>query len=212
MKRFKPNIKSNILMILLLLVLIFTLNLFVQNFIVKQNEPYSKVQIGGKFNLIDSSNKIFQSSKLDIRKLIYFGYTYCPDVCPIDLNNVSIIYKENKELTKKIQPIFISVDPARDTPDVIKNYLANFESSIIGLTGSKEDIDDVKKKFKIYTNFVENECWKNCISNIYFELNRQIIIYLFIYLFTKYGIEYMIYDLSWKVYVIYHKQFSMCSI
>ena len=157
MKRFKPNIKSNILMILLLLVLIFTLNLFVQNFIVKQNEPYSKVQIGGKFNLIDSSNKIFQSSKLDIRKLIYFGYTYCPDVCPIDLNKVSIIYKENKELTKKIQPIFISVDPARDTPDVIKNYLANFESSIIGLTGSKEDIDDVKKKFKIYTNFVENE-------------------------------------------------------
>ena len=157
MKRFKPNIKSNILMILLLLVLIFTLNLFVQNFIVKQNEPYSKVQIGGKFNLIDSSNKIFQSSKLDIRKLIYFGYTYCPDVCPIDLNNVSIIYKENKELTKKIQPIFISVDPARDTPDVIKNYLANFESSIIGLTGSKEDIEDVKKKFKIYTNFAENE-------------------------------------------------------
>ena len=157
MKRFKPNIKSNILMILLLLVLIFTLNLFVQNFIVKQNEPYSKVQIGGKFNLIDSSNKIFQSSKLDIKKLIYFGYTYCPDVCPIDLNKVSIIYKENKELTKKIQPIFISVDPARDTPDVIKNYLANFESSIIGLTGSKEDIDDVKKKFKIYTNFVENE-------------------------------------------------------
>ena len=157
MKRFKPNIKSNILMILLILVLIFTLNLFVQNFIVKQNEPYSKVQIGGKFNLIDSSNKIFQSSKLDIKKLIYFGYTYCPDVCPIDLNKVSIIYKENKELTKKIQPIFISVDPARDTPDVIKNYLANFESSIIGLTGSKEDIDDVKKKFKIYTNFVENE-------------------------------------------------------
>ena len=157
MKRFKPNVKSNMLMILLLLVLIFTLNLFVQNFIVKQNEPYSKVQIGGKFNLIDSSNKIFQSSKLDIRKLIYFGYTYCPDVCPIDLNNVSIIYKENKELTKKIQPIFISVDPARDTPDVIKNYLANFESSIIGLTGSKEDIEDVKKKFKIYTNFVENE-------------------------------------------------------
>ena len=157
MKRFKPNVKSNMLMILLLLVLIFTLNLFVQNFIVKQNEPYSKVQIGGKFNLIDSSNKIFQSSKLDIRKLIYFGYTYCPDVCPIDLNNVSIIYKENKELTKKIQPIFISVDPARDTPDVIKNYLANFESSIIGLTGSKEDIEDVKKKFKIYTNFVEDE-------------------------------------------------------
>ena len=157
MKRFKPNIKSNILMILLILVLIFTLNLFVQNFIVKQNEPYSKVQIGGKFNLIDSSNKIFQSSKLEIRKLIYFGYTYCPDVCPIDLNNVSIIYNENKELTKKIQPIFISVDPARDTPDVIKNYLANFETSIIGLTGSKEDIDDVKKKFKIYTNFVENE-------------------------------------------------------
>ena len=157
MKRFKPNIKSNILMILLILVLIFTLNLFVQNFIVKQNEPYSKVQIGGKFNLIDSSNKIFQSSKLEIRKLIYFGYTYCPDVCPIDLNNVSIIYNENKELTKKIQPIFISVDPARDTPDVIKNYLANFESSIIGLTGSKEDIEDVKKKFKIYTNFVENE-------------------------------------------------------
>ena len=173
MKRFKPNIKSNILMILLLLVLIFTLNLFVQNFIVKQNEPYSKVQIGGKFNLIDSSNKIFQSSKLDIRKLIYFGYTYCPDVCPIDLNKVSIIYKENKELIKKIQPIFISVDPARDTPDVIKNYLANFESSIIGLTGSKEDIDDVKKKFKIYTNFVENE-----LEDDFYTIDHTSIFYL----------------------------------
>ena len=95
MKRFKPNIKSNILMILLLLVLIFTLNLFVQNFIVKQNEPYSKVQIGGKFNLIDSSNKIFQSSNLDIRKLIYFGYTYCP-CCPIDLNKVSTFIRKTK--------------------------------------------------------------------------------------------------------------------
>ena len=93
-------------MILLLLVLIFTLNLFVQNFIVKQNEPYSKVQIGGKFNLIDSSNKIFQSNKLDIKKLLYFGYTYCPDVCPIDLNKVSIIYKENKELTKNTTYIY----------------------------------------------------------------------------------------------------------
>ena len=96
MKRFRPNVKRNMLMILLLLVLIFILNLFIQHFIVKQNEPYSKVQIGGKFSLIDSSNEVFHSSKLNKKKLIYFGYTYCPDVCPIDLNNVSIIYNREQ--------------------------------------------------------------------------------------------------------------------
>ena len=173
MKRFRPNIKRNMLMIFLLLVLIFILNLFVQNLIVKQNEPYSKVQIGGNFNLIDSSNEIFQSNKINIKKLLYFGYTYCPDVCPLDLNNVSTIYQKNKELINKIQPIFISIDPTRDTPEVIKNYLTNFDSSIIGLTGSKDDIIDIKKKFKIYTNLVENE-----LEDDFYTIDHTSIFYL----------------------------------
>lgn len=156
MNRFRPNIKKNFLMIGFIISILILLNVFLENFVVNKEQSNSQINIGGNFSLIDSDNNVFNSINITKNKLIYFGYTYCPDVCPIDLNILSILYSENKELVNYIQPIFISIDPQRDKPNVLKNFLSNFDSSIIGLTGSSEEISNVQKKFRIYKNVVED--------------------------------------------------------
>lgn len=156
MDRFRPNIKKNFLMIGFIISILIILNIFLENYVVKNQKTNSQINIGGNFSLIDSDNKVFNSVNIKKNKLIYFGYTYCPDVCPIDLNVLSILYSENKDLVNYIQPIFISIDPQRDNPNVVKNFLSNFDSSIIGLTGSSEEISNIQKQFRIYKNVVED--------------------------------------------------------
>ena len=107
-------------------------------------------ELGGSFTLVDQENKVFSSSNLKKLKLIYFGYTFCPDVCPFDLLKISKLFEKNKYLIKNIQPIFITVDPKRDTSSIIKSFLDNFDTNIIGLTGEDFQIKAVLKKFKIY--------------------------------------------------------------
>ncbi len=86
-------------------------------------------------------------------RIVYFGYTYCPDVCPLDLTQIMAGYRQLEktapETAAKIQPIFITVDPQRDTPEVIKTYVAAFHPRIIGLTGTPEQIEAVKKAFVV---------------------------------------------------------------
>ena len=92
---------------------------------------------------------------------MYFGYSYCPDVCPVDLANIMLglkqAEKENPALSDKIQPIFISVDPGRDTPAVLKQYVAAFHPRLIGLTGTPEEIAAVAKKYLIIYDVRKDE-------------------------------------------------------
>ena len=87
------------------------------------------------------------------KKLIYFGYTYCPDICPMDMLKISQVYDDNIALRNKLLPIFITVDPDRDNQKVIKNFVENFNDTFIGLTGTKDEINKVIKSFKIYVNY-----------------------------------------------------------
>ena len=100
-------------------------------------------------------------SDLDYRNrymLIFFGYTYCPDVCPTALSTVaSALDKLDSGTAKKLVPIFISVDPERDTPEVMKNYVEAFGPSFQGLTGSPEAIAKVAKEFKVYAAKVKGD-------------------------------------------------------
>ena len=77
-------------------------------------------------------------------RLIYFGYTFCPDVCPVDLNylalGLKLFERQDAQRAAKIQPIFITVDPARDTPTVLGDYVLQFHPRLIGLTGSSEQV------------------------------------------------------------------------
>ena len=82
--------------------------------------------------------------------LIYFGFTYCPDVCPTTLIKMADIIDKLGEDSKKINSIFITVDPERDTPNIILNYVNAFHSDIIGLTGTKAEIDKVAQDWGVY--------------------------------------------------------------
>lgn len=83
-------------------------------------------------------------------ELVFFGYTYCPDLCPTTLNTITDALTALGPLADKVQPIFITIDPKRDTPAVIGDYVRNFSPRIVGLTGSPEAIAAVAKEYKVY--------------------------------------------------------------
>ncbi|KIZ40081.1 MULTISPECIES: SCO family protein [Rhodopseudomonas] len=107
--------------------------------------------IGGPFTLVATNGEVV-SEKTYLGKwaLIFFGYTFCPDVCPTTLNNMTVALEKLGSDAVKIQPMFITIDPARDTRDVLSEYLKSFDSRILGLTGTQAQIDRVVKEYRIY--------------------------------------------------------------
>ena len=83
-------------------------------------------------------------------QLIYFGYTHCPDACPTALNDLSLALDKLGDKRKDMAPLFITIDPDRDTADVMKDYAASFAPDIVGLTGSTEQITKAEKEFRVY--------------------------------------------------------------
>ena len=113
----------------------------------KKPEYYEN--FGGDFNLKGPEGKTV--SLEDFRNkivLLYFGYTFCPDVCPITLSKLKYLIHEIGEKAKNVQVIFISIDPERDTYKRLKEYIPYFNPTFIGLTGSKADISEVAKKYQ----------------------------------------------------------------
>ncbi len=107
--------------------------------------------VGGPFTLEDGNGK--QVTDSDFRgkyMLVYFGYTFCPDVCPTTLNEVADALDHLGAKAKYLEPIFITVDPKRDTPAVVKQYTAAFSPRLIGLTGTPEQIANVAKAYRVY--------------------------------------------------------------
>lgn len=150
MNRFKPRIFKYVILIFLISIFIVILNIFVgknNNF---EKGFHSNIEIGGEFELTDINKSKFKSSEIKKLKLIYFGYSFCPDVCPIDLMKVTNFFNKNLFLLEKIKPIFITVDPERDTPENLRDFMDNFGKYITALTGSKIEIDELLKKYRIY--------------------------------------------------------------
>ena len=89
---------------------------------------------------------------------IFFGFTHCPDVCPMTLNKMDIVINKLKKKNKALKVFFISVDPERDTPEAVKNYLSNFDNNFVGLTGDPEKIFLLSKSWGILSQkiFLEN--------------------------------------------------------
>lgn len=117
--------------------------------------PLAGARIGGPFALTDQDgNTVKDSDFAGKYRLMYFGYAYCPDVCPVDVQNLmqglKAFEKQNPEAAAKLQPIFISVDPERDTPQVLKQFVGNFHPRLIGLTGSPQAIAAVAKDYAVY--------------------------------------------------------------
>jgi protein SCO1 len=103
---------------------------------------------GGDFTLSSDLGPVSLSDFRGKVVLLYFGYTWCPDICPTNLSMFSAIMDSlTAEERKQVQPLFISVDPARDTVERLKTYTTYFHPSLIGLTGTAAELDDVTKRY-----------------------------------------------------------------
>lgn len=120
-----------------------------------QGAAPQRLDIGGDFALSDVTGQpVTQADFAGRPMLIFFGFTYCPDVCPTTLDvlgrTLETLEKTAPQVYEALQPVFISVDPARDTPAQMADYLSYFHPKIIGLTGTAEQTAAVKKAYRVY--------------------------------------------------------------
>ncbi len=121
----------------------------------QQKAPLAGARIGGPFALIDQDGRPFTDRNLAGRyRIMYFGYTNCPDVCPIDMQNVGgamrLLDRSDPALSARIVPVFATVDPARDTPAVLKQFVSAFYPRMVGLTGGSAAIATAAKEYAVY--------------------------------------------------------------
>lgn len=124
--------------------------------------PMAGLNIGGPFALTDHTGKaVTEKDYAGTYKLIYFGFTYCPAICPTELQKMSRVLaaleKNHPEALETLQPLFVSVDPERDTVEVMREYVSLFNPRIVGLTGSVPQIDFMKKRYRVFASKVQDE-------------------------------------------------------
>ncbi|MBU6266056.1 MAG: SCO family protein [Sphingomonadales bacterium] len=117
--------------------------------------PLAGAAIGGDFNLVDKAGKPVRWADFQGKyRIVYFGYTFCPDACPTDvgttIRGLNLFAKDHAAQAAKVQPLFISIDPARDTPAVVGQFAAAFSPRLIGLTGTQAQVDQAAKAFAVY--------------------------------------------------------------
>jgi protein SCO1/2 len=113
--------------------------------------PPNGKPIGGPFMLTNQNGKtVTDKDFLGKYLLVYFGYTYCPDMCPTGLQSIAASLDALGKDADKVQPLFITIDPARDTPAKLKEYVATFHPRIIGLTGTADQIATAAKSYQVY--------------------------------------------------------------
>lgn len=122
-------------------------------------ESQGKALVGGPFSLVDQTGKrVTEADFAGRAELVYFGYTYCPDVCPTGLATMMAAYDElSPEEQAKVAPIFITVDPERDDVAAMASYVALFHPALIGLTGTAEEVDAAASAWRVYHRKAENE-------------------------------------------------------
>ena len=112
------------------------------------------VPIGGSFSLLDQDGR--RVSEQDFRgrfMLVYFGYTFCPDVCPLGLQTLMQALEDlPAELRARVVPVFVTVDPERDTVAVMKDYVASFGPDLVGLTGSPDEVAQALRAWRVYVS------------------------------------------------------------
>ena len=125
-----------------------------------KKEDYVTSITGSSFSLTDiNNNQITEKSFQGPATALFFGFTHCPDVCPMTLNKLSMILERLKQENKSLKVFFISIDPERDTPEVMKDYLNSFEGKFTGITGKPEKIFKLSQSWGIAIQkiFSENE-------------------------------------------------------
>ena len=120
-----------------------------------EQPPLAGASIGGPFTLVDKDGTAVRWQDFAGKwRIVYFGYAFCPDVCPVDVSvmmrGFAAFEKTHAGLAANVQPIFISIDPARDTPQVVGEFTAAFSPRLLGLTGTEAQVDQAAKAFRVY--------------------------------------------------------------
>lgn len=133
--------------------------------IVEATKGIGKPKVGGAFDLVDHDGKRFTNGDMTGKyALVYFGFTHCPDICPEELDKMAKMIDIANQKTSSLisgsgsvlRPVFITCDPARDTPAVMKAYLREFHPAMIGLTGAYDEIKAVCKAYRVYFSTPEH--------------------------------------------------------
>lgn len=116
--------------------------------------PLAGAKIGGPFTLVDQDGRTRTERDFAGRwRIMYFGYTFCPDVCPVDMRNLAQGYRKfadaNPERAARVVPIFVTVDPDRDTPEIVKGFVRAFDPAVVGLTGTTEQVAAAAKAWVV---------------------------------------------------------------
>jgi len=119
--------------------------------------PLEGARIGGAFTLTDQNGQTVTERNFDGKyRIMYFGYTFCPDVCPTDVQAIGAAVKKleasDPALAAKIVPVFVTVDPTRDTPAVLKQFVSAFHPRMVGLTGTDDQIARIKTEYAVYSS------------------------------------------------------------
>ncbi len=136
---------------------------FVSQMPAMKNKPAATPQLqvpdnmGGPFTLTNQDGeKVSTTVFKGKHKLVYFGFTHCPAICPTELQKIAQAMKLLGDQSAQIQPLFISVDPERDTPAVLKDYVPLFDMGLVGFTGSKAEVEAVKRQYRVYAAKVDD--------------------------------------------------------
>jgi protein SCO1/2 len=114
--------------------------------------------VGGPFNLVDQNGKSITDQDMKGKPfLVFFGFTHCPVVCPTTLFDVSEVFRALGADAKDVRALFVTVDPERDTPAVLKDYLSSFDPRIVGVTGDEASIAAVEKAYRVYAKKVPTD-------------------------------------------------------
>lgn len=159
MKQNQKNSNRVTRIIIILSIIIAALSAYILLAIDLPNKPLAgrggnindDVPIGGEFTLTDQDGNKFGSAQMNGHlSLVYFGFTYCPDICPTTLNKLSSVISTLEKYQIDILPIFITIDPARDTSTLLKEYLGHFHPKFIGLSGDESEVKKVAELYKVF--------------------------------------------------------------
>ena len=153
------NLKTSITIIIGCLIIFLFVMLPIFLSIEKKEDEYVKKFQGSSFSLNDVNNDIITESSFEgPLTAIFFGFTNCPDVCPMTLNNLDLAIKNlDQEKKNKFKVFFVSIDPERDSPEVIKDYLNSFENKIYGITGDPKKIFLMSKSWGVLSEKIFTE-------------------------------------------------------
>ncbi len=115
------------------------------------------VKIGGPFTLVShTGDRVTEATYRGRFLFVYFGYGYCPDICPTELANMAVTLDHMGATSEKVQPLFVTIDPARDTPKFLAEYVAQFHPTMVGLTGTDQQIAHIAKQYRVFYRKAED--------------------------------------------------------